>query len=160
MQIRPILLVEDNPDDAELIKHAFTRSHLANELVVTGDGQQALDYLFCTGAYAGRSLDDMPGLILLDMRLPGMDGLEVLNRIRTDERTKFLPVVVLTSSEDETQISNSYKLGVNSYVLKPVDSEKFFKVVQQLGLYWSILNELPTEAVRIPDEQTAESSDS
>jgi two-component system response regulator len=160
METKPILLVEDNQDDVQLIKRAFKRSRLTNELVVVRDGQEALDYLFCTGSYAGRSPDEMPCLILISLKLPKIDGLEVLKRIRADQRTQLIPVVVLTSSEEERKMVESYKLGANSYVIKPVDSDKFFKAIQQLELYWTVMNEFPVVAVRSSDEQTAESPDS
>ena len=138
-----ILLVEDNPDDEELTRLAFAESRVANELVVARDGQEALDYLFATGKYAGRDVAAQPQLVLLDMKLPKVDGLEVLRGIRADERTKFLPVVVLTSSKEESDLVESYTLGVNSYIQKPVDFTQFVDAVRQLGLYWLVLNEVP-----------------
>jgi len=138
-----ILLVEDNPDDEELTRLAFAESQIANELVVARDGQEALDYLFATGKYVGRDVGVRPQLILLDMKLPKVDGLEVLRGIRADERTKFLPVVVLTSSKEESDLVESYTLGVNSYIQKPVDFTQFVDAVRQLGLYWLVLNEVP-----------------
>ena len=138
---RVILLVEDHPDDEELTMRALAKNNIKNEVVVARDGVQALEYLFGTGAYAGRDTSLMPQIILLDLKLPKIDGLEVLRRLRADDRTKFLPVVVLTSSKEEQDIVKSYQLGANSYVRKPVDFTEFSTAVQQLGLYWLILNE-------------------
>ena len=138
-----ILLVEDNPDDVELTLRAFKNSNIRNEIVVARDGAEALDYLFVTGAYAGRDADIMPAVILLDLRLPKIDGLEVLRRLRADARTKLLPVVILTSSKEERDLINGYKLGANSYIRKPVDFVQFSEAVGQLGLYWLIINEPP-----------------
>jgi len=140
-----ILLVEDHPDDEELTMRALAKNNIKNEVVVARDGVQALEYLFGTGAYAGRDLTQMPQIILLDLKLPKIDGLEVLRRFRADDRTKFLPVVVLTSSKEEQDIVKSYQLGANSYVRKPVDFMEFTTAVQQLGLYWLILNESAPE---------------
>ena len=140
-----ILLVEDHPDDEELTMRALAKNNIKNEVVVARDGVQALEYLFGTGAYAGRDLTQMPQIILLDLKLPKIDGLEVLRRLRADDRTKFLPVVVLTSSKEEQDIVKSYQLGANSYVRKPVDFMEFTTAVQQLGLYWLILNESAPE---------------
>lgn len=136
-----ILLVEDHPDDEELTMRALAKNNIINEVVVARDGVQALEYLFGTGAYAGRDMAKMPEIVLLDLKLPKVDGLEVLRRLRADDRTKFLPVVILTSSKEEQDIVKSYQLGANSYVRKPVDFQEFTKAVQQLGLYWLILNE-------------------
>jgi two-component system response regulator len=138
-----ILLVEDNPDDEELTRLAFAESRVANELVITRDGQEALDYLFAEGKYAGRDVEEKPQVILLDLKLPKVDGLELLRRVRADERTKLLPVVILTSSKEESDLVASYKLGVNSYIQKPVDFNQFLDAVRQLGLYWLVLNETP-----------------
>lgn len=138
-----ILLVEDNPDDVELTLRAFKKSNIRNEVVVARDGAEALDYLFVTGAHAGRDADIMPAVILLDLRLPKIDGLEVLRRLRADERTKLLPVVILTSSKEEQDLIISYRLGANSYIRKPVDFVQFTEAVRILGLYWLLLNEAP-----------------
>ncbi len=138
-----ILLVEDNPDDVELTLRSLRKNNILNEVVVAGDGAEALDYLLGTGAHAGRDLSVMPAVILLDLKLPRIDGLEVLQRLRADERTKLLPVVILTSSKEEQDMLKGYKLGSNSYVRKPVDFTQFSDAVKQLGLYWLLLNEPP-----------------
>lgn len=140
---KTILLVEDNPDDVDLTLRALKKNNIKNEIVVAGDGAEALDYLFGTGKYSGRDLMMMPTIILLDLKLPKIDGLEVLRRIRANKLTKLLPVVILTSSSEEQDIINGYSLGVNSYVRKPVDFNQFAEAVSQLGLYWLLLNELP-----------------
>jgi two-component system response regulator len=140
---KTILLVEDNPDDEELTRIAFKKSHIANDLVVARDGVEALDYLFGTGAYAGRDLGIMPSVILLDLKLPKVDGLEVLRALRANERTRRIPVVVLTSSKEQEDVVESYNLGANSYVRKPVDFTQFMEASKQLGLYWLVLNEPP-----------------
>ena len=145
MKTNRILLVEDNPDDQELIRMALEESHVANELVVLGDGAQALDYLFGTGAYAARDLSDKPQIILLDIKLPKVTGLEVLEQIRADPRTEFIPVVILTSSSEEEDILASYQLGANSYIRKPVDFNQFAGAIKHLGLYWLILNRVHPE---------------
>jgi two-component system response regulator len=134
---RTILLVEDDPDDELLTRRALEKNHILNELVVARDGAEALDYLFARGAYADRAL---PQVVLLDLRLPKLDGLEVLRRMRADERTRLLPVVILTSSDEERDIVASYRLGANSYIRKPVDFEQFSEAIRQLGLYWLVLN--------------------
>ncbi len=144
MKTKQILLVEDNPDDQELIRMAFEESHIANELVVVGDGAQALDYLFSAGKYAGRDISDTPHIVLLDLKLPKINGLEVLERLRADPRTEFIPVVILTSSSEEEDILASYTLGANSYIRKPVDFNHFAEAIQRLGLYWLILNHAPS----------------
>ena len=139
-----LMLVEDNPDDEALTLRGFKKSNISNEVVVARDGAEALDYLFGTGAHAGRDLDVMPVLILLDLKLPKIDGLQVLERMRTDERTRRIPVVVLTSSNQEKDIIRSYDLSANSYIRKPVDFTEFTEVVvKHLGLYWLLLNEAP-----------------
>jgi two-component system response regulator len=139
--INPILLVEDNPDDEALTLRALKKNHIANEVVVARDGVEALDYLFGTGSHAGRDLDTMPQVVLLDLNLPRIGGLDVLRRIRGDERTKYLAVVVLTSSKEDEDLLKSYSLGANSYVRKPVDFQQFSEAVKTLGLYWLLLNE-------------------
>ena len=143
MKDKVILLVEDNPDDEALTLRALKKSNVANKVVVARDGAEALDYLFATGAYAGSVTRDLPQIIFLDLKLPKMDGLEVLRRLRADKRTKLLPVVILTSSKEEQDIISGYSLGANSYIRKPVDFEKFAESARQLGLYWLVLNESP-----------------
>jgi two-component system response regulator len=143
MNNNPILLAEDNPDDQELALRAFSKSNLSNQIILAKDGVEALDYLFGRGQYAGDELPTLPAVALLDLKMPRKDGLEVLQEIRAHERTKYLPVVLLTSSKEEQDIVKSYRLGVNSYVRKPVDFNEFLKAIQQLGLYWLILNEAP-----------------
>jgi two-component system response regulator len=138
-----ILLVEDNPNDVELALHALKKHNLANHIEVVRDGAEALDFIFAAGAYAGRNVENGPKVILLDLKLPKVDGLEVLRRVRADPRTKIIPVVILTSSREERDIVESYALGVNSYIRKPVDFEQFTETVRQLGLYWLLLNQPP-----------------
>jgi two-component system response regulator len=140
---KTILLIEDNPSDIDLTKRALEKGRIANALVVVSDGQEALDYLFGTGDYAGRDSSDFPALTLLDLKLPKVSGLDVLRRIRSDSRTRRIPVVILTSSREEQDIAAGYDLGVNSYIRKPVDFEHFVQSVAQLGLYWLVLNEEP-----------------
>ncbi len=140
---RIILLIEDNEDDVELTLRAFEKSKVANEIVVARDGEEALDYLFATGRHAGRDPDGAPEVVLLDVKLPKIDGLEVLRRLRADERTRRLPVVMLTSSVEERDVITSYDLGANSFVRKPVDFTQFIEAAKQLGLYWLVLNEPP-----------------
>lgn len=143
MDEKTILLVEDNPDDEALTLRALKKNNIRNKVVVAHDGSEALDFLFCTGVYADRDPKDLPQVILLDLKLPKVDGLEVLRRIRADERTSLLPVVILTSSKEEQDMVQSYKNGANSYVRKPVDFNQFVEAAHQLGLYWLILNEVP-----------------
>ena len=143
MMDKTILLIEDNSSDIELTKRALERGHIVNELVVASDGQEALDYLFGTGAYAGRNTADFPTLTLLDLKLPKVSGLDVLRRIRADAVTRRMPVVILTSSREEQDMAASYDLGVNSYITKPVDFERFVQSAVQLRLYWLVLNEEP-----------------
>jgi len=140
-----ILLVEDNPSDEELTVHALRSNHIANNIEVVRDGAEALDYVFHTGAFAERTAGDRPKVILLDVKLPKVDGLEVLRRIKSDPRTRSIPVVVLTSSREECDVVDSYSLGVNSYIVKPVDFSQFAEVVRQLGLYWLLLNQPPLD---------------
>lgn len=142
-----ILLVEDDPNDVELTLTALSDHKLANEVVVTRDGQQALDYLYRRGEFATRSTDN-PAVILLDLKLPKVDGLEVLTQIKSDERLKMIPVVVLTSSHEEKDVMRSYSLGVNAYVVKPVDFHEFVNAVKELGVFWAIINEPPPGSVK------------
>ena len=146
MSLSTILLIEDNPGDVRLTERALKKSNIANDLVIARDGQEAIDYLFGSGSYAGRDLSAMPVLILLDLKLPKVDGLEVLRRIRADARTRRLPVVILTSSREEQDIVQAYDLGVNSYIRKPVDFDQFLEATRQLGIYWLVLNEPPPPA--------------
>lgn len=141
-----ILLVEDNPDDEALTLRALRKNRIANEVVVAHDGAEALDYLFGTGAYAGRDARLPPQVVLLDLKLPKVEGLEVLRRLRADPRTRLLPVVILTSSKEDRDLVESYGRGANSYVRKPVDFGAFLEAVRQLGLYWLVLNEPPPES--------------
>jgi len=143
MSHKTILLVEDNPDDEALTLRALRKHKIVNEIVVTHDGVEALDYLSGTGKHAGRPVMDLPAVVLLDLNLPKVDGFEVLRRIRANPRTKLLPVVILTSSKEERDMVNGYGLGANSYVRKPVDFEQFSHAVEQLKLYWLLLNEPP-----------------
>jgi CheY-like chemotaxis protein len=143
MNNKTILLVEDNPDDEELTLLALRNSNILNEVVVTRDGVEALDFLFGTGAFAGRDTTDQPQLILLDLKLPRLDGMQVLKRLRADPRTALLQVVVLTSSSEDEDIIASYRHGANSYIRKPVEFHRFADAVKQLGLYWLLLNETP-----------------
>lgn len=143
MEKKTILLVEDNPDDIDLTVRAFKKNNLANHVVVARDGVEALDYIFSTGPHEGQNTGAHLQVVLLDLKLPKIDGLEVLRRMRADERTKFLPVVVLTSSNEELDMTESYKQGVNSYIRKPVEFDEFIKTAGQLGLYWLLLNRSP-----------------
>jgi two-component system response regulator len=138
-----ILLVEDHPDDVELTVHALRREQLANEITVVRDGEDALDFVFCRGPHASRSFESPPRLILLDLKLPKVEGLEVLRAIKSDPRTKAIPVVIITSSREERDLVESYKLGVNAYVQKPVDFEQFRGIVKELGLFWLVINQPP-----------------
>jgi two-component system, response regulator len=138
-----ILLVEDNPDDIELTMRAFRKNNIANQVIVAHDGVEAIDYLFGQGAYAGRNTAEKPRLVLLDLKMPRMDGIHVLEKLRSDERTALLPVVILTSSKEEQDLVASYKLGANSYVRKPINFNEFLEAVHQIGLYWLLINESP-----------------
>jgi two-component system, response regulator len=140
---RTILLVEDNPDDEALTLRALKKNNILNEVVVARDGVEALDYLFCRGIHAGRDPSVTPALILLDLKLPKLDGLEVLKNVRASENTRLLPVVILTTSKEERDLMQGYANGANSYVRKPVDFNQFIEAVRQLGLYWLVLNEMP-----------------
>ena len=148
MKNKIILLVEDNPSDVGLTQRALAKSHIANEMIVAEDGQDALDYLFAAGKYTGRDVSETPALVLLDLKLPRVDGLEVLRRIRADERTRRMPVVILTTSKEEQDVAQSYDLGANSYIRKPVDFKQFVESVERLGLYWLVMNEPPPPIVR------------
>ncbi len=138
-----ILLVEDNPNDVELALHALKKNKLVNHIQVVRDGEEALDYIFCRGSYSGRNINDAPKLILLDLKLPKVDGIEVLRQIKSDPATKSIPVVVLTTSREERDVMKTYSLGVNSYILKPVDFDQFVDSVSQIGFYWMLLNQSP-----------------
>jgi two-component system response regulator len=141
-----ILLVEDNPNDEELTLYALKKNNITNQIQVVRDGAEALEYLFCTGAYAHRQINEPPKVVLLDLKLPKVDGLEVLEQVKSDTRTRAIPVVVLTSSQEERDIVESYQLGVNSYIVKPVDFEQFIEAVRQLGMYWMLLNISPAQS--------------
>lgn len=141
MHDKSILLVEDNADDEVLTLRAFAKNNIRNEVVVARDGAEALDYLFARNAYEGRDVEDLPQVVLLDLNLPKVDGLDVLRQIRADKRTEMLPVVILTSSREEQDMVEGYRLGANSYVRKPVDFDEFLEAARQLGLYWLLLNE-------------------
>ena len=145
-----ILLVEDDPNDVELTLRAFQKRHIVNELCVVRDGAEALDFIFCTGTYVNRSIQESPRVILLDLKLPKVDGLEVLRRIKSDPRTMATPVVVLTSSREESDLLECYRLGANSYIVKPVDFDKFTESVQKIGLYWLLLNQRTEKHAPIP----------
>jgi CheY-like chemotaxis protein len=148
MKPKIILLVEDNPSDIALTRRAFHKAHIQNDLVVVEDGEEALDFLFGTGPFAGRDTSQLPAITLLDLNLPKIHGLEVLRRIRADARTRRLPVVILTSSKEDHDVATGYDLGVNSYIRKPVDFVQFAQSIEHLGLYWLVLNELPPEPER------------
>ena len=143
MKNKIILLIEDNADDEALTRRAFEKGRIKNELVVMRDGAEALDYLFSTGTYSQRDKKELPQVVLLDLKLPKVDGHEVLRRIRSDDRTRFLPVIILTSSREEEDLVKGYKNGANSYIVKPVEFENFSKTVVDLGLYWLLLNKTP-----------------
>ncbi len=142
-----ILMVEDDPRDIELTLSALEEYNLGNEVIVTRDGEEALDYLYCRGAFQGRTTDN-PAVLLLDLKLPKVDGLEVLQQIKSDERLKMIPVVVLTSSREERDLVTSYKLGVNAYVVKPVDFHEFVNAIKELGIFWAIINEPPPGSIQ------------
>jgi two-component system response regulator len=142
---KSILLVEDNPDDEALTLRALRKNNILNDVVVARDGVEAMDYLFGTGKYSGRDVNDPPQLVLLDLKLPKVDGLEVLRRVRADDRTRMQPIVILTTSNEDRDIISSYQLGANSYIRKPVDFEQFMEAVRQLGLYWLVLNVSPPQ---------------
>jgi two-component system response regulator len=150
-----ILLVEDNPNDIKLAMHAFQSNKLANLVHVVRDGAEALEYLFCTDRYAQRRIEDGPKVILLDLKLPLVDGLEVLRRVKSDPRTRMVPIVIMTSSREERDIMASYTLGVNSYIVKPVDFDQFTNAVRDLGLYWLLLNQ-PPAAVTTPENSKSD----
>jgi two-component system response regulator len=149
-----ILLVEDNQDDVDLTLHSLRRENLANKILVVRDGEEALEFLFCRGAFAGRSFDHPPKLVLLDLKLPKVEGIEVLRQVKGDPRTKLIPVVILTSSKEERDLVNGYHLGANSYIQKPVDFDQFRNTVKQAGLYWLVTNLCPvTNGAPHPAEQ-------
>lgn len=143
MNKKYILLVEDNPDDTELVLRSLDKNRIANEVVVARDGVEALDFLFGTGSYTGRDINNVPTVILLDLKLPKIDGFEVLQRIRSNEKTKYLPVVILTSSREDSDLIKGYEMGTNSYVRKPVDFLQFAEAIRNLGLFWILTNETP-----------------
>lgn len=147
-----ILLVEDNQDDVELTLHALRREHLANNIFTVRDGEEAIDFLFCSGAHSNRNFDHPPRLVLLDLKLPKLNGLDVLKRVKQDPRTRSIPIVVLTSSKEERDLVDSYNLGANSYIQKPVDFDQFRQMVKNTGLYWMVINQYP---LAIPAAQLA-----
>ena len=156
MKYRNILLVEDDPNDEYLTLRALRKANVVNEIVVARDGAEALEYLFGTGKYQGRDVAESPSMVLLDLDLPKIGGMEVLRRLRADQRTRFTPVVVLTSSKETQDVVNGYGLGVNSYIRKPVNFEQFANAVEQIGLYWLVLNEPPPESSRNANPTEAE----
>ena len=139
-----VLLVEDNPNDVELALRAFKKNHLENKIHVVTDGAQAIDFIFCEGAYADRNIKNPPKVVLLDLKLPKVDGKEVLRRVKSDARTRCIPVVIMTSSQEEKDVCETYHLGANSYIVKPVDFEKFVSMISELGLYWIFFNKQPS----------------
>ncbi|MGB5105934.1 MAG: response regulator [Candidatus Zixiibacteriota bacterium] len=143
LSIVEILLVEDNPNDVELTLRALKKSNITNRIHVVRDGEEANEFIFCEGKFASRKIEDVPSIILLDLKLPKIDGLEILKRVKSDPRTKSIPVIVLTSSREQRDILESYNLGTNSYIAKPVNFEQFAAAIQQLGLYWLVLNQPP-----------------
>ena len=145
--LKPILLVEDSLQDVELTVAALKKSKIANEIVITRDGDEALDYLYCRGSYAGRATDN-PAVLLLDLKLPKVDGLQVLRQVKSDEKLRVIPVVVLTSSREERDMVQSYQLGVNAYVVKPVDFHEFVNAIKELGVFWAVINQPPPGSIR------------
>ncbi len=143
LNIVEILLVEDNPNDVELTLRALKKANISNQIHVVRDGEEATEFIFCEGKFTNRRIEDMPSVILLDLKLPKIDGLDILKRVKSDPRTKSIPVIVLTSSREQKDILESYNLGTNSYIVKPVNFEQFAAAVQQLGLYWLVLNQPP-----------------
>lgn len=143
LNIVEILLVEDNPNDVELTLRALKKANISNQIHVVRDGEEATEFIFCEGKFINRRIEDMPSVILLDLKLPKIDGLDILKRVKSDPRTKSIPVIVLTSSREQKDILESYNLGTNSYIVKPVNFEQFAAAVQQLGLYWLVLNQPP-----------------
>jgi len=150
MKERRILLVEDRQDDIDLTLRSLKDNKITNKIDVVRDGAEALDYIFVTGVYSDRNIEDLPSVILLDIKLPKVDGMEVLRLIREDKRTKTLPVVILTSSKEEKDLINGYKIGCNSYIRKPVNFDEFSKAIRELGLYWLLLNEPPPSSIETP----------
>ena len=151
--LHEILLVEDNPSDAELTLHALRKSKLANQISHVHDGAEALDLLFCRGSYSARRIENPPSLILLDLKLPKVDGLEVLQAVKSDARTRAIPIIILTSSKEEHDLVQGYHLGVNSYIQKPVNFGEFQKVVEQLGMYWLLINSKPPTAAFVEHQE-------